>query len=31
MNNKRAQMVADLAAPHLRPDEQIVMTVYAKP
>jgi hypothetical protein len=29
MNNKRGQMVADLAAPHLRPDEQIVMTVYA--
>jgi len=30
MNNKRVQMVADLAAPHLQQGEQIEMTVYAK-
>jgi hypothetical protein len=29
VNNKRVQMVAELAAPHLRPDEEIEMTVYA--
>jgi hypothetical protein len=29
VNNKRVQMVADLAAPHLRPGEQIEITAYA--
>jgi len=29
MNEKRAQMVAELAAPHLQQGEQIEMTVYA--
>jgi hypothetical protein len=30
MKDKRIQMVADLAAPHLRQGEQIEMTLYAK-